>query len=84
METLLGILGYFIVVVIGILIAGIPIIIAVIVRSVTRVNIKVTCPKCSEKVRPRKTGRQRVAGIKGEIAEQHQCPSCGHTWWKLA
>ena len=83
MEMLLGMLGYAVLIIIGILIAGLPIVIAIIVRSVVRVNAKAICPRCDEKIKPQKTGRERVVGLR-ETTEEFQCPACGFTWWKLA
>ena len=84
MQAILDMLGYLILAVIGILIAAIPITIAVVVRSLMRIQTKKICPKCGDKVRPRRTGGKRIAGIRGEIREEYKCPSCGYTWWELA
>lgn len=83
METLLGMVAYAVVIVIGVLIAGVPIAIAMIVRSLRRISAKAICPQCGEEIKPQKTGRERLAGLR-EITEEFKCPSCGRTWWKLA
>ena len=83
MEMLLGLLSYAVFIAIGLLIAGIPIVIAIFVRSGINISAKAICPQCGEKIKPRKTGQERLAGLR-EIKEEFQCPSCGSTWWKLA
>lgn len=81
MEALLDLLGYGLLLLIGLSIAVIPIVIAVIIRAGMKIKTRVICPKCNEKIRPQKTGGQRVVGIKGESVEESQCPLCDHTWW---
>ena len=83
MEILWGMLNYAVLIIIGVLIAGVPIAIAIIVRSLIRISAKAKCPRCGEEIKPQKTGRERLAGL-NEITEEFQCPSCGRTWWKLA